>query len=174
MSKKTEKIKQIALGVIAVVFVITFYMTFFKSKPAPKPAQSQAKPVLLPSSIHIDALLNDPPVNRPMPVEKETSIAFKYPIRDIFKAKLSTSKQMQAIKKPVAKPLSQEEIQAIRDKLTFQGVIFNGRQAVAIIDNGFFHVGDTVGAYKIVSISDTNVRIDTLRGIVTLEMIHNE
>ena len=165
-----KKIKQIALAVIAVVFVITFYMTFFKNKPA----LFRSKPTPLPSPINPNALLDVPAVNQPMPIEKEASILFQYPIRDIFKAQRSLLKQTPAIKKAAPKPLSQEEIQTIRSELTFKGAILNGGQAVAIIDNGFFHVGDTIGPYKIVSISDRNVRIDTLRGIVTLEMIHDK
>lgn len=174
MAQKTEKIKQIALAVIAVVFAITFYMTFFTNKSGPQPAPSRSAPAARPSSVNSNALLNAQPVSRPQSLEKEADIAFQYPIRDIFKAQLSPSKQTESKKKPAPKPLSQEEIQAIKDKLTFKGAILSRGQAVAIIDNGFFHVGDTIGPYKIVSISDTNVRIDTLRGIVTLEMIHNE
>ena len=176
MSKKTEKIKQIALAVVAVVFVITFYMTFFKNKSGPQPAPPRSVPAASPSSVNSNTPLNTQPVNKPLPLGKEAAIAFQYPIRDIFKPQLSpsTSKQMPAIKKTAPKPLSQEEIQAIRDKLTFKGAILNAGHAVAIIDNGFFHVGDTIGPYKIVSISDRNVRIDTFRGIVTLEMIHHE
>lgn len=174
MSLKKEKIKQIALGVVAVVFAITFYMTFFKNKSGPHPVSSRSAPAAPPSSINTNALLNVQPVNPPLPIGKESNIAFQYPIRDIFKAQLSFLQQTQATKKNAPKPLNQSEIQAIRDKLKFKGAILSAGQAVAIIDNGFFHVGDTIGSYKIVSISDRNVRIDTHRGIVTLEMIHDE
>lgn len=158
MSQKTEKIKLIAVAALAVVFVATAYFRFFAgSSPSARRASDPA-PAALPA-IAANASTETTEVPKAIPVPaKAPGAVYQTPIRDIFKP-------------PVPPPADEPEVVS---RMTFKGAILHGGQSVAIIDDAYYHVGDTIGEYEIVSISEKNVRFDSPRGHVTLEMVHDE
>ena len=75
-------------------------------------------------------------------------------------------------KKPPA--MSEQEKNSFRQALEFKGSILSSTRAVAIINGEFIHVGDKINGYKVTSISEKQVNIDTGRGMITLEIMKNE
>ena len=198
MADKKKNIKIIALVLISFVFLFMFYKTFFKSKqkgvqtavrtqtpaaraviPEPAPA-GQTQTVTLPVTGK-DSTEND----------SYTAPPFKIIVQDIFKPheteKILPEKEIekdkpklvsQAVKKIVrimeSPPLSEEEKASISQELNFTGSILSSNSAVAIINSEFIHVGDQVNGYKVESISERHVTIDTGRGKIILEIMTHD
>ena len=70
------------------------------------------------------------------------------PISDIIK------KLVKIIDPPF---LSDQEKMNISQDLNFKGSILSSKSAVAIINDEFIHVGDSVNGYKVASISEQQV-----------------
>ena len=103
---------------------------------------------------------------KPKPIEVAKPIGVAKPITDAVKS---------LVKKIVElPPLSEQEKSSISQELDFKGSILSSTGAVAIINDEFIHVGDSVNGYKVASISEQQVFIDTGRGTIILEIMTHE
>lgn len=198
MTDKKKTIKTIALVLISIIFLFMLYSTFFKTKKnsgktsvkkQPQKVsivlsekntagQTQTVTLLVPGS--------DPAENVIFFVQPFISV-----IPDIFKSYVSdkivpkkekekekpklisdTIKKLVKIMEPP--PLSDQEKTSISQELNFTGSILSSKSAVAIINNEFIHVGDSVNGYKVASISEQQVTLDTGRGTIILEIMTYE
>ena len=173
------------LVVVSIIFVITAYVTFFKKKPEnqvrpPRPDVAEgAAQANIPGTDRLEPTSLDPngqepDLQGPYPQEtdeaaealqQESQFKFTPTIRDIFAVPTSGL----AAAPRVAQNKNQRD--AIKKALTYKGAILYGSRAVAVINDQFFHVGDKVDGYKILSISAQEVTIDTPSGILTLEIM---
>jgi len=189
--EKKDTIKTIALVVIFIIFIVMFYITFFKGKkngvkPAPKKLITQ-------ESINISKETNAPSLgmntsifssSENSQIFKNITMPFEYFIKDIFTPSDMVKNTLK--KKPVSdnpkrvakarKPstLTEQEQNQIQQTLKFQGSILSNKNTVAIINGQFIHEGDRIDKYKVISISEKQVDIDTGRGIITLEIMKHE
>ena len=187
MRPSRETIKKGVMGVVSVIFVLTAYLTFFREKPSlvapPVTAivQVPSQPAALTPGVTGGALQGAAPKPLTFQVlEDSPPILFHPEIRDIFQkpqAAEPPSPEKTALLAPPAPPepaMTEAEKQALKDALKFQGAILHDRGAVAIINNTFFHVGDTINGHRIFAISENEVRIDTTGGTLILEILHYE
>ena len=198
MTDKKKTIKTIALVLIAIIFLFMFYNTFFKTKKNSGKAALKKQPTkvvgtILPQrgaptqteTVTIPVSGSDPAGNIAFSVQP-----FKPVISNIFEppdsVKPVPKKENEkpnpiadAVKSFVKKivelpPLSEQEKSSISQDLDFKGSILSRKNAVAIINNEFIHVGDYVNGYKVASISEQQVFIDTGRGMIILEIMTYE
>lgn len=204
MTDKKKTIKTIALVLIAIIFLFMFHNTFFKAKKKSGKAELKKQPTkvvgtILPErtaikqteTVTIPVSGPDPAGNivfsvqpyksiipnifeppdsvKPVPKkekEKPEPIEPAKPLSDAVKSLLKK------IVEPL--PLSEEEKSSISRDLHFKGSILSSKSAVAIINDEFIHVGDYVNGYKVASISEQQVFIDTGRGTIILEIMTYE
>jgi hypothetical protein len=197
-----KKIKTIVLVLISFIFLFMFYNTFFKSKknasrPAPKKQTLQPAAILPGKVPAIQAKKITIPVSEPNPaggtgvsIQGVSIQAFKPFIPDIFEpfipdksSSQSDTKKLEpgladSLKRLVTTKilpvLSEQEKNSISQGLDFKGSILSSNNAVAIINDEFIHVGDNVNGYKVASISEQQVAIDTGRGTIILEIMTHE
>jgi hypothetical protein len=197
MTDKKKTIKTIALVLISFVFLFMLYTTFFKAKKnSTKTAVKKQPPKIvatLPETV-------TPPQTQKAAVPgsgsdpghiKVPAKSFKPDIPRIFKPFISVKavfkmekEKAEAIlaeslkKKALTKilpDLSEQEKNSISQDLDFKGsILSSSNNAVAIINNEFIHVGDSVNGYKVASISEQQVTIDTGRGTIILEIMTHE
>ncbi|MBT7261135.1 MAG: hypothetical protein HN888_08465 [Desulfobacula sp.] len=202
MTDKKKNIKTIALVLISIIFLFMFYTTFFKAKKnsnktAIKKQVSKVSTITIPPATAKTAAVQNQ--TDTFPVSGDVSAGdlafsvqpFKSVIPDIFKPYVSEKiipikeKEKEkpklisnAVKKLVkileSPPLSDQEKMNISQELNFTGSILSSKSAVAIINNEFIHVGDKVNGYKVASISEQQVTIDTGRGKIILEIMTHE
>nr|WP_320015233.1 hypothetical protein [uncultured Desulfobacter sp.] len=185
MSRSEKNIKMGVLVVVSIIFVITAYVTFFKKKPEnqvrpPRPDVAEGAPqentpgTDRPEPINLDPNGQEPDLQGPYlqgtggaaeALQRESQFEFTPTIRDIFAVPASG---LTAAPRAVQ---NKKEREAIKKALTYKGAILHGSRAVAVINDQFFHVGDKVDGYKILSISAQEVTIDTPGGTLTLEII---
>jgi len=200
MTDKKKTIKTIALVLISIIFLFMFYNTFFKAKknsnktaikkqpskvstitklPATaKPAAAQNQTITFPVSgddpagdLTFSVQPFKPAISDIfMPYVKEKII----PIKEKEKSKLISNAVKKFVKILESPPLSDQEKMNISQDLNFTGSILSSKSAVAIINNEFIHVGDKVNGYKVASISEQQVTIDTGRGKIILEIMTHE
>jgi len=201
MTDKKKTIKIIALALISIVFLFMFYTTFFKAKKnsnktAIKKQSSKVSTITPPATaktvatqnqtVTLPILGDDPAGDLAFSVQP-----FKPDIPDIFmpyvsekiipikenekeKPKLLSNAVKKLVKILESPPLSDPEKMSISQDLNFTGSILSRNSAVAIINNEFIHVGDKVNGYKVASISEKQVTIDTGRGKIILEIMTHE
>jgi len=195
MTDKKKTIKTIALVLISFVFLFMLYSTFFKAKKnsrkttGKKPSSNQVtvlpekklpqqvKRVTAPGSESDSALIADLPAQGFKPVIPdifEPYVSVKpVPKKEIPEPTLSeTLKKL--VKTKILPDLSEQEKRSISQTLHFKGSILSTNNAVAIINNEFIHVGDSVNGYKVASISEKQVALDTGRGTIILEIMTHE
>ncbi|MCK5096588.1 MAG: hypothetical protein KAR45_00715 [Desulfobacteraceae bacterium] len=196
MADKKKNIKTIVLILISMFFLFMIYNTFFKTKKSPgRPAlktQPQKVINILPENIPIPqqagAAAQVPGSDTGKTVETRVQ-PFEYTITHIFEPsdiiKTARKKKSESLKmisdaiKMVVKPknapaMSEQEKISFKQALEFKGSILSNTGAVAIINREFIHVGDKINGYKVTSISEKQVNIDTGRGMITLEIMKNE
>lgn len=196
MTDKKKTIKIIALVLISIVFLFMFYNTFFKAKkkPANRPAKTQSPQVSV--TVPQNTILNETGVVT-LPVSETASgngpnglvQPFRPLIPNIFEAltgKKKGIKQDVEIAKPISEAvktivkilepqaLTEQEKMSIAKDFHFKGSILSSKSAVAIINDEFIHVGDTVNGYTVASISERQVSLDTGRGTIILEIMTYE
>jgi hypothetical protein len=202
MENKKQTIKMAAVILISLIFLFMVYITFFKAKaPSDKPklkspathsAQGNKSRVTPPQTSGAKARET---VKKRESVPDNGAIGeailrpFKHEIKNIFFLSDAAKKLLESrIEKPVPPPappkevvkakkrvpLSEQEKIDIHQALQFKGSILSSTRSVAIINGSFFHVGDRVNGYKITSISEKKVNIDTGRGLLTLELMTHE
>jgi len=198
MTDKKKTIKTIALVLISIVFLFMFYTTFFKAKKNSNKTAIKKQPskvstiTKLPATAKTAAAQNQTvtfPVSGDDPAGDLAFSAqpFKPAIPDIFKPyikdiivpikekpKLISNAVKKLAKILESQPLSDQEKMSISQDLNFTGSILSSKSAVAIINNEFIHVGDKVNGYKVASISEQQVTIDTGRGKIILEIMTHE
>lgn len=183
MSNKKTTIKTIALLVISVIFLVMVYITFFKTGKTIEPpvAKEPAKQ----TSLAVPQTAIPPVQNKAkMPETGDETVEtgpvpFKKNIRNIF---LPPDKAKTEFERPLETPeslknitgLSEQEKADIQKALQFKGSMISNSNTVAIINDMFLHVGDTVNGYKITSISEKQVFLDTRRGMIILEIMKHE
>lgn len=187
MLESKEKKKKAVMGVIIILFVITAYVTFFKDKtPSQKPSPPSAG-----QEIQTPGVLKPGPVREPTiavpatPLEPEAARAFLGDIRDIFQkppspeaasSQKKPSAREEALSDPkrdvIKKALSDSERDVIKKALKFKGAILHGSRSVAAINASFFHIGDLIDGYTVVSISEKQVEIESTQGRITLEILN--
>ncbi len=196
MTDKKKTIKTIVLVLISFIFLFMFYTTFFKAKKnsnkmAVKKQASKVSTVLPAKTVAAQNQTVTLPISGDNPAgDIAFSVQpFKPVIPDIFKPYVSKKiipiKEKEkpklisnAVKKLVkileSPPLSDQEKMNISQELNFTGSILSSKSAVAIINNEFIHVGDKVNGYKVASISEQQVTLDTGRGKIILEIMTHE
>jgi hypothetical protein len=202
MTDKKKNIKTIALVLISIIFLFMFYTTFFKAKKnsnktAIKKQPSKVSTITIPPATAKTAASQNQTVTFPVSGDVPAGDlafsvqSFQPVIPDIFKPDVSEKiipikeKEKEkpkllsnAVKKFVkileSPPLSDQEKMNISQELNFTGSILSSKSAVAIINNEFIHVGDKVNGYKVASISEQQVTIDTGRGKIILEIMTHE
>jgi len=196
MTDKKKTIKIIALVLISILFLFMFYNTFFKTKKNSVRRSVKNQPpkvdVIVPGNT-ISRQTNG--VTLPIPEtgpgnRPHVSVQpFRPVIPNIFEVMPGVEKAPKKdtqISKPISEAvktlvkilepqvLTEQEKMNISHELQFNGSILSGKNAVAIINDEFIHVGDTVNGYKVASISEQQVFIDTGRGTIILEIMPNE
>ena len=197
MTDKKKTIKTIALVLIAIIFLFMFYNTFFKAKKNSGKAALKKQPTkvvgtILPQrtapkqteTVTIPVSGSDPAGNIAFSVQPYKSIIpniFESPdsIKPVPKKENGEPKPIgdnvkSLVKKIVEPPLSEQEKSSISQEFDFKGSILSSTGAVAIINDEFIHVGDSVNGYKVASISEQQVFIDTGRGTIILEIMTYE
>jgi len=182
--RESKKIKQVAMGVVSLIFVITAYVTFFKAPPKNRPPlpgpPAQGSQELDGPEQGPDIKIPDTVVMAILPNGKATKV-FQPTIRDIFQVpramemassqKASPPKAASQSRAETEIPLSNQERDAIKTALVFKGAILHGSRSVAIINHSFFHIGDRINGYQVISISEKEVKIASSRGKITLEIL---
>ena len=180
MLESKEKKKQVVMGVIFLIFVMTAYVTFFKGTsktggPLPDPGgrkiQLPKQLTPAPEITAVDTVLLG------FLGGKEPDSVFQERIRDIFQVPVSlkttgSPKPFFSKAASTEKGLSAEERDVVKKALHFKGAILHGGQSVAIINHSFFHIGDRINDYQVVSISDRSVTIASTRGKINIEIIN--
>ncbi|MBC8442441.1 MAG: hypothetical protein H8D87_22490 [Deltaproteobacteria bacterium] len=198
MKDKNKTIKTIALVLIAIIFLSMFYNTFFKAKKNSGKAALKKQPTKVVGTIQpqrtaptqaetvtIPVSGSDPAGNTAFSVQPFKSIIpniFEPPdsVKFVPKKEKEEPKPIaDAVKSLVKKivepsPLSDQEKESISQDFQFTGSILSSKGAVAIINDEFIHVGDIVNGYKVASISEQQVFIDTGRGTIILEIMTYE
>jgi hypothetical protein len=184
MGESKEKIKKVAMGIVSLVFLIMAYFTFFSDKTPDNtlPIHTvqravEPQPVIQaePQAVGIapkPALVTAPPL------EPAMNIVFQPQIRDIFQV-LDSPVQIPSPRPvlPEADPepaMSAQDLEALKNDLKFKGSILYGAGAVAVINNTFFHIGDTINGHRIVFISEKEVWIDTPLETLKIEILNHE
>lgn len=190
MGESKENIQKGVMGIVTLVFLIMTYVTFFSDKTPDEPQavpagpittqpviqpQVQAQPmpqaqsgeiVPLPSLVEIPSLASA--VNR----------VFHPLIRDIFQRPPSPvpvpDPRADTPEKVLEPVLAAQDLEALKNALKFKGSVLYDTGAVAIINNAFFHRGDTINGHRIVFISEQEVWIDTTGGTLKLEILNYE
>ncbi len=197
MTDKKKAVKTIVLVLISIVFLFMFYNTFFKTKKNSRNTVLKKLPpkvtTIMPEKTKRPQTGADTPQ-----VSGADSVGtadfpaqpYKPVITDIFEpadsVKFVPKKEVEEpkpigdaikslVKKIVEEPaLSDQEKSSISKDLHFKGSILSSKGAVAIINDEFIHVGDYVNGYKVASISEQQVFIDTGRGTIILEIMTHE
>ncbi len=196
MTDKKKIIKAIVLILVAIIFFAMFYITFFKAK------KNQAKPVVKKQTQKLSTAIPENTIpsthdtsipqssgSNNIEIVKNPAIPFNDNVKNIFelsdtvkmalKSKQKKSKPVSVPPKRVAKTkklpmLSAQEKISIQQTLQYKGSILTSSSSVAIINGAFIHVGDKVNGYKVTSISEKQVNIDTGRGMIILEIMKHE
>ncbi|MBT3175675.1 MAG: hypothetical protein HOG03_05250 [Desulfobacula sp.] len=202
MKDKKKTIKTIALALISIIFLFMLYNTFFKSKKNSNKTsiKKQSPEVTAIRPEQTIPMKTDEVILQATGTDSEGNIDFSIPgfkpdINNIFKPFVKDKpvpKKEQEMKKPNPDPkpisdiikklvkiidppfLSDQEKMNISQDLNFKGSILSSKSAVAIINDEFIHVGDSVNGYKVASISEQQVTIDTGRGTIILEIMTHE
>ena len=202
MKDKKKTIKTIALALISIIFLFMLYNTFFKSKKNSNKTsiKKQSPEVTAIRPEQTIPMKTDEVILQATGTDSEGNIDFSIPgfkpdINNIFKPFVKDNpvpKKEQEMKKPNPDPkpisdiikklvkiidppfLSDQEKMNISQDLNFKGSILSSKSAVAIINDEFIHVGDSVNGYKVASISEQQVTIDTGRGTIILEIMTHE
>ena len=202
MKDKKKTIKTIALALISIIFLFMLYNTFFKSKKNSNKTsiKKQSPEVTAIRPEQTIPMKTDEVILQATGTDSEGNIDFSIPgfkpdINNIFKPFVKDKpvpKKEQEMKKPNPDPkpisdiikklvkiidppfLSVQEKMNISQDLNFKGSILSSKSAVAIINDEFIHVGDSVNGYKVASISEQQVTIDTGRGTIILEIMTHE
>ncbi|MBU1698483.1 MAG: hypothetical protein KKD21_15820, partial [Proteobacteria bacterium] len=123
----------------------------------------------------IPNIFESPDSVKPVP-EKENETPISDAVKKLVKIMeppiSDAAKKIVKIMEPL--PLSEQEKSSISQNLDFKGSILSSKSAVAIINDEFIHVGDSVNGYKVASISEQQVFIDTGRGMIILEIMTYE
>lgn len=182
METKLSKKKIALVSVVSLVFIFMVYKTFFKGKSSGgthPPSVAVVSSPRTPSTVD-SQISSKPELNVSMELigqlEKGPDIEFNPDIRDIFKEPVQRMKKNQApVNLPVkSKSLTMAEKKTFYNQYRFKGAILMGTRSVAIINDAFYHVGDSIDGYRIVSISEKNIKFDTNRGILKLKIIYDD
>lgn len=168
MFKLSENRKKGLVVILFIAFTWTAYLTFF-SKKAHDPVTGQTPDALVVTQTRDDAANLSPlkDLLADITLSTQPAIQFKPNIRDMFALP-------KKFRHPIIKKLTDNEKASIRDALLLTGVITHGKRSVAIINGNFFHINDFVTGYRIVSISNNQVTIDTQRGVMNIGMMKND
>ncbi len=190
MGASKENIKKGIMGIVFLVFLIMIYITFFSNKAPDEthtvPAgQRAAQPRVQPETRTVprvqpeaDEIVPLPALVESPPLEPARKLVFHPLIRDIFQRTLSPvplpGSGEGEPEKGMETALSAKELEALKNTLKFSGSILYNTGAVAVINNAFYHIGDTLNGHRIVFISEKEVWIDTIGGTLKLEILNYE
>ena len=109
-------------------------------------------------------------------ISQEKSLPpFRETLTDIFASPLESALEMSAGgPPPEMRPPSSEDLIRIKGNFHFQGSIIGERDAVAIINEQFVHVGDSLQGFTVASITENRVALVQGDASITLEMIPHD
>lgn len=186
MGASKENIKKGIMGMVFLVFLIMIYITFFSNKAPDEthtiPAdQRAAQPRVQPETRTVPRVQPQAGDIAPLPalvespsLEPARKLVFHPLIRDIFQMSPLPGSGEGEPEKGMEHALSAKELEALKNALRFKGSILYGTGAVAVINNAFYHIGDTLNGHRIVFISEKEVWIDTIGGTLKLEILNYE
>lgn len=174
MKLDRKKLRPIVLVLTSLIFVIMVYFRFVHQKPEKplsadpaKPFQGQTNGDPLAPFRHLDF---STAISREKPLPP-----FRATLPDIFTSPLGSAPKMGTRATAPEPPLpSPEDLTRIKGALRFQGSIIGERDAVAIINDQFLHVGDRLQGFTLASITENRVELVQGGAGITLEMIPHD
>lgn len=153
-TKKSEKIKQYIVIVLAVTAVVVAYFRFFY-KPKAAGVGRAARP-------QAAEKVNSPKIEKPrsqmLQADRFPADEFLNPdVRDIFALAATPPEPEEEKNKKAAEKKAAGQKPAPAVAMDLQGTILGGKRPLAIINNKFFSVGEKIGSYRIVAIAPNTV-----------------
>ncbi len=174
MKLDKEKLKPIVLGLTSLIFVTMGYFRFVHQKP--KKTLSANPTALLPGQTDGDPLAPFRHLDFSISIFREKPLPpFRKTLPDIFNSPLEPAPETDG-RASLAKtrPPSPDDLTRIKGGLSFQGALIGERDAVAIINDQFVHVGDSLQGFTVASITENRVELVQGAANITLEMIAHD
>jgi hypothetical protein len=169
-----EKLKPMVLVLTSLIFVTMGYVRFIHKSPKknlsanpaePLPGETDENPLAPFRNLDFSAVISQ---GKSLPPFRET-------LPDIFSSPLKPALEKNAgAKPPEPLPPSPADLIRITGDLRFQGSIIGERDAVAIINDHFVHVGDSLQGFTVDSITENRVALVQGNASITLEMIPHD
>jgi hypothetical protein len=162
-TKKSERIKMYVVAGLAVVMVGNVYFRFIHPKlSSPEGVRTASAATSVPITIP-QVTIEEPSGNL---AQGPSSPPFEGSVRDLFAP-------LVALPKPEPpKPAPQPPKPPPAFKL--KGTIFGGEKAIAVIDDHYVRIGQSLGEFKVVRIGKKEVVIESEDRQITLEIMKNE
>ena len=163
VDKKKEQIKLYIVIGLSVVLVISAYFRFIHGKIGRGSVGGQGQPVQ--ASVEYKVPVVDAKVISITPKQESfINENLTARLRDIFAPSRFPIKEANKLEK-------QKEKEALNLKL--KGTIVGGESPIAIINDKFVRKGDSIGHYKVVSIGEKDVMLDSGDDKIVLEILKN-
>ncbi|MBI9089378.1 MAG: hypothetical protein JEZ12_09180 [Desulfobacterium sp.] len=174
MKLDREKLRPIVLVLTSLIFATMVYFRFVHQKPKKTLSATPAK--LFQEQTNGDPLAPFRHLDFSAAISQEKPLPpFRSTLPDIFTSPLASAPKMNDRATPPEPPLpSPVDLTRIKDNLRFQGSIIGERDAVAIINDQFLHVGDRLQGFTLASITENRVELVQGGVGITLEMIPHD
>ena len=163
-AKKSERIKVYVVLGLALVMVVNVYFRFIHPRlGSPGPVRTASAATTVP--ITVPKVAVEEPTGSP-PGQVPSSPPSEGGVRDLFAPLVSLPKPEPP--KPAPPPPKPPP------SFKLKGTIFGGEKAIAVIDDQYVRVGQSLGEYKVVQIGKKEVVMQSEDKKITLEIMKNE
>jgi hypothetical protein len=164
LAKKNERPK-IYLGVaLSIVLLVVLYFRYAHKKPTHAAAPARVKPGV--ERLHVPQI-QLPHLKSATRPKASVNASRRIIPRDIFRP----------LKGPLPKGQAHRQVQKASKAvppLKLTGTIVGGEEPMAVINGQFVHTGDRIGEYRVVTIGEKKVLLDSGEDQIALEILKNE